>query len=396
ALRLAVVDLTALAEEARSGESRRRAAEEAQTPFDLAAGPLVRATLLRLDALEHVLLLTMHHIVSDGWSRGVVMRELAALYRAFTAGSPSPLPELSVQYADYAAWQRAWLQGEVLDRQLAYWRKQLDGLRLLQMPTDRPRPAIHSYRGRFRAWTLPSALLDGLKGLSQSEGATLFMTLLAAFQALLHRYTGQDEVVVGSPIAGRTRSEVEGLIGFFVNSLVLRTDLSGDPRFLELLGRVREVVLGAFAHQDVPFEKLTEELEPERHLGQNPFFQVAFAVQNAPFEALALEKLTLSRLEFEATTARFDIEVHVWERDGALSTGIFYSTDLYDAATIERLFGHFRAVLEAVAAEPGLRVSRLPLLSADEQRLLREWNDTAGEPEPSPERTVVARFEAAA
>ncbi|HEU4593896.1 MAG TPA: condensation domain-containing protein, partial [Pyrinomonadaceae bacterium] len=264
---LPLTDLGHLAEGEREAEAQRLTQEEARRPFDLAAGPLLRAALLRLSEEEHILLVTMHHIVSDGWSMGVLVREMTTLYSAFTSGEESPLEELSIQYADYAAWQRQYLSGEVLDAQLSYWRTQLGGApALLELPTDRPRPPAQTYRGARHSFTIPAELTSHLTALSQEEGCTLFMTLLAGWQALLSRYSNQEEVVVGTPIANRTRVETEGLIGFFVNTLALRTDLSGEPSFRELLGRVREVTLGAYAHQEVPFERLVEELQPERSL----------------------------------------------------------------------------------------------------------------------------------
>ena len=255
--------------------------QEAQRPFDLSRDLMLRGRLIRLDQEEQVLLLTMHHIISDGWSMGILFKELSALYEAFCTGKPARLPELPVQYADYAEWQREWLQGEVLESQLGYWKQQLEGApQVLELPTDRPRPALQTYRGGRRSRTLSRELSEELKRLSRSEGVTLFMTLLAAFQTLLYRYTGQEEMLVGTPIAGRSREETEGLIGFFVNTLVLRTDLSGHPTFRELLARVRRMAVEAYAHQDLPFEKLVEELQPERDLSRHPLFQVMFVLQN--------------------------------------------------------------------------------------------------------------------
>ncbi|HLL47749.1 MAG TPA: condensation domain-containing protein, partial [Longimicrobiaceae bacterium] len=276
---LPVEDLSRLEEGERAAAATRSVAEGAARPFDLGEGPLFRASLLRLDTEEHVLLLCMHHVVSDEWSLGVLFGELSALYAAYREGRPSSLPELPVQYADYAVWQRAHLSGETLDRQLAYWRERLaDAPALLELPTDRPRPPVPANRGTHESVDLPGELLARLRALGRREGATLYMTLLSAVQVLLSRYAGSDDVVVGSPIAGRTRGETEGLIGFFVNTLVLRTDLSGDPGFREVLGRVREATLGAYEHQELPFEKLVAELQPERSLGHTPLFQVMFSV----------------------------------------------------------------------------------------------------------------------
>ena len=379
-LSLVSLDLRALPEDEREAEALRLATEEAQRPFDLAQGPLLRATLLRLGEEEHIALLTMHHIASDGWSMGVLIREVAALYQAFSTGEPSPLPELPIQYADFAVWQRQWLQGEVLEAQLAYWKQQLADIPVLELPTDRPRPAIQTSRGAHQSLELSQTLTEALKALSRQEGVTLYMTLLAVFKALLHRYTGQDDIVVGSPIANRNRTEIEGLIGFFVNTLVLRTDLSGDPSFRELLGRVREVALGAYAHQDLPFEKLVEELQPERDMSHTPLFQVMFVFQNTPMEVLELPDLTLSPLEIETRIAQFDLALFMEDIEQGLIEVLEYNTDLFDAATIARLLGHFQALLESIVANPDQRLSDLPLLTEAERRqLLVEWNDTQAE-----------------
>ncbi|HEY6190004.1 MAG TPA: amino acid adenylation domain-containing protein, partial [Pyrinomonadaceae bacterium] len=300
---LSITDLSQLATDEREAEARRLAGAEAQRPFDLSAGPLLRVSLLKLAEDEHILLFTMHHIISDGWSIGVLVKEVTTLYEAFSAGQSSSLPELPIQYADFAHWQREWLQGEVLDAQLSYWREQLADAPVLQLPTDRPRPAVQSYRGAHHSVRLDAALTDELKRISRQEGVTLFMLLLAAFQTLLSRYSGQEDIVVGSPIANRTRAEVEGLIGFFVNTLVLRTRLEGRPSFREVLGRVREAALGAYAHQDVPFEMLVEELEPERDMSRTPLFQVMFVLQNAPQESVMLSDLSISGVAVEAGTA---------------------------------------------------------------------------------------------
>jgi amino acid adenylation domain-containing protein len=395
---LAVVDLRSCPEMRRKTEMWRLIAAEARRPFDLARGPLFRATLLRLDGAcpvraarrvseqgqreQHVLLLNVSHIVSDGWSQGVLLRELAALYEAFSNARPLPLPELPLQYADFARWQREWLQGEVLDAQLSYWKRQLgDAPAVLELPTDRPRPAAQTFHGvrQTRVWPMSSS--QALKALSQREGVTLFMTLLAAFQVLLYRYTGQTDLVVGSPVAGRNRAELEGLIGFFVNTLVLRTDLSGDPTFRELLRRVRETVMGAFAHQDLPFEKLVDGLQLERDLSRNPLCQVMFALQNAPLPALELPELTLTPLETDSGAARFDLTLSVWDTPQSLREVWEYNTDLFDARTIERMQGHFQTLLECIVANEKASEQRLSDLSAltgtERQQLLVEWNDTS-------------------
>ena len=378
---LPVVDLHSLSEAEREAEALQLAIEEAQRPFDLAKGPLLRTTLLRLDEEDHILLLTMHHIISDGWSMGVFVREMGALYEALSQGRPSPLPELPIQYVDFAQWQRKWLQGEELERQLAYWKEQLAGLPpLLELPTDRPRPAVQRYQGAHHSFALSKSLSQALESLSQEEGATLFMTLLAAFQTLLYRYTGQEDICVGTPIANRTRAEIEGLIGFFVNTLVLRTDLSGDPSFRELLRRVREVALGAYAHQDLPFEMLVDELQPARDMSHSPLFQVMFVLQNAPVQALELSELTLSPVETENGIAKFDLTLMMEERPEGLQGTVEYNTDLFDAATIERMVGHFQTLLEGIVADPDRPISTLPLLTAAErEQLLVGWNDTEAE-----------------
>jgi len=375
---LPVVDLSDLPDARREATAQQLATEEAQRPFDLARGPLMRVTLLRLGDEEHMLLLNMHHIVSDDWSVGVLMRELTALYGAFSVGKPSPLPELPIQYADFAQWQRTWMQGNVLEQQLAYWKRQLVGAPyMLNLPTDHPRPAKQTFQGASLSVMLPPNLSDGLKALSHGEGATLFMTLLAAFQVLLSRYTNQDDVVVGSPIANRTRVETEGLIGPFFNNLILRTDLSGDPTFRELLERVRETTLGAYAHQDLPFEKLVEELQPERSLSHTPLFQVMFTLLNAPTSALELPGLILCPVEVSTGTSKYDLVLDMIEEKEGLQGRLYYSTDLFDATTVGRMMGHFETLLQGILAYPDQRISTLPLLTeAELKQVLSEWNDT--------------------
>ncbi|HYR07263.1 MAG TPA: condensation domain-containing protein, partial [Longimicrobium sp.] len=378
---LPVADLSGLSEADREAAVRRLAGEEARRAFDLSAGPLFRASLLRLGAEEHVLLLSMHHVVSDGWSMEVLLRELSALYDAYREGRESPLPELPVQYADYAVWQREQLAGEVLDRQLSYWRERLAGApELLELPTDRPRPPVQTYRGASVPVELSLELLERLQVLGRSEGATLYMTLLGAFQVLLGRYAGSEDVMVGSPIAGRTRGEVEGLIGFFVNTLVLRTDLSGDPSFREVLRRVREVTLGGYAHQEVPFEKLVAELQPERSLSHSPLFQVAFALQNAEGRGDAPAGLKVSGVGAELEVAKFDLSLTLAATPRGLRGGLNYSTDLFERSTVDRILGHLARVLEQVAADADVRLSQLELLGEAERALvLEEWNRTAAE-----------------
>jgi amino acid adenylation domain-containing protein len=389
-------DISSLPEPEREYALRALVHEEARRPFDLAAGPLFRAALVRLDARDHALLLAMHHIVSDGWSVGVLHHELEVLYGAFGRGEPSPLPELPVQYADYALWQRTHLDGEVLHRQLGWWKAQLSGApTLLELPTDRPRPAVQTYRGARQAFHLDDALRRRLEGVARGEGATLFMVLLAGFQVLLAKYAGTDDVVVGSPIAGRTRAETEGLIGFFVNTLALRADLQGNPRFGEVLAQVRERTLGAYEHQDLPFEKLVEELGGERSLSHTPLVQTVFALQNGSADALRLAGVEAQALEVEQETAKFDLTLSLEAREDGLDGRIAYSTDLFDAATVARLVDHYRVLLEGIAADPAQRLSELSLLGEAERRqVLVDWN-AAGAPLPA-DRCVHEIFQAQA
>jgi amino acid adenylation domain-containing protein len=375
---LPLVDLAALPAPEGVAEAGRLAAEEALRPFDLTRGPLLRTVLLRLAESEHALLLTFHHIVTDGWSMGIFTRELTELYRAFAAGSPSPLRELSLQYADFAVWQRGWLKGEVLAEQLRYWSAALAGAPpVLELPADRPRPAVQSHRGGRRWLTLPRELAARLAVESRHLEVTPFMALLAAFAALLRRYAGEEDLVVGTPIANRGRHELEELIGFFANTLALRVDAAGDPPFAELARRVRRTALGAYAHQDLPFERLVDELQPERNLGQSPVFQVMFILQNVPPPSLELGDLTFSGMEVEEGKAQFDLTLTLMETAGELLARLEYSSDLFDAATAERLMGHFGNLVAGALAEPRARLSALPLLSDAERReLLVAWNDT--------------------
>jgi amino acid adenylation domain-containing protein len=378
ALEIPLADVGNFPEAQQEVEALRLCAEEVQRPFDLEHGPVMRAKLIRLGKEEHILLLVMHHIASDGWSVGVLIREVESLYQAFREGKPSPLPELPVQYADFAAWQREWLQGKGLEEQLGYWKKQLEGSpALLDLPTDRPRPATQSYRGATIPLDLPKPLLAGLKELSRREGATLFMTLLAGFQTLLHRYTNSDDILVGSPLAGRNRTEIEPLIGFFVNTHVLRGDLSGNPSFRTLLGRTRETALGAYAHQDLPFERLVEELRPERNLSYSPLFQVMFVLQNALWETARLADLEVTQMRIDNGTSKLDLTLYAGEHDDALQAVMEYNTDLFEAETIRRMLGHYQKLLEGIVANPDQRLSDLPMLTETErQQLLVEWNRT--------------------
>ncbi len=352
--------------------------EESSRRFDLSSDLPLRAALLKLEAEERILLVVMHHIASDGWSMGVFYRELSIFYEAFCRGGVASLPELPIQYADFTVWQQHWLQGEVLEKQLAYWKQQLSGIPVLELPADRPRPAMQTFRGARQSLALPKTLSDELQALSRREGATLFMTLLAAFQTLLHRYTGQDDLVVGSPIAGRTRPEVEGLIGLFINTLAFRGDLSGDPSFRELIARARKTALDAYEHQDLPFEKLVEELNPDRDLSRSPLFQVMFAFQTMPGNLLALPGLGVSPVELGGETAKFDLTLSVREAADALTATVEYSTDLFEPATVHRMLERFQILLEGVVANPEQRLSRLPILTEAERReILVDWNDTA-------------------
>jgi amino acid adenylation domain-containing protein len=376
-LSLPVIDLSGLAESERGAEAQRLAEEEARRPFDIARGPLLRVTLISVSEEEHVLLWTMHHIIGDGWSILVLMREIKTLYEAFSSGNPAPPAGLSIQYADYAAWQREWLQGEALERQLAYWRRQLQGAPpMLQLPTDKPRPARQTYCGESRTLLLACELSGLLKELSKKENATLFMTLLAAFQLLLHRYTGQDDIVVGTPIAGRNRSELESLIGFFVNTLALRSDLSGDPSFRELLGRVREVSLGAYTHQELPFEKVLEELQPERSLGHTPLFQVFFNMLNLEFENIELPGLTAEYLATTDIGSKFDLTLYVEELSDGISLRLVYNIDLFAQDQMVELLEQYRHLLWQIARAPNTKISCFSLITPAAQAVLPDPTET--------------------
>ncbi|MEH2411053.1 amino acid adenylation domain-containing protein [Nostoc sp.] len=377
---LPVFDISKLPSNQQQAEVRQLADFEAQQPFDLNSDLLLRVKLLRFGEEEYIVLLTMHHIASDGWSIGVLVREITKLYQAFCDEQPSPLAELPIQYVDFAAWQRQWLQGKVLQSQISYWLKHLDGApTLLELPTDHPRPATQTFQGATCSFELSVELSVALKKLSQHEGATLFMTLLAAFQTLLWRYTGQEDIVVGSPIANRNRADIEGLIGFFVNTLVLRTNMAGNPTFRELLTRVRELALGAYAHQDLPFEQLVEELQPPRDLSHTPLFQVMFVLQNAPMSALELPGLIFSPLASESSTAKFDLTLDMTETVQGLVGTLEYNTDLFESSTICRMVGHLQMLLSGIVANPQQRLSQLSLLTQAEKTLLVEWNDTSVE-----------------
>jgi len=388
-----VTDLRHLPAEERETAAQRQMQLSAQRPFNLSTGPLLRAELWRLDDEEHIALLNMHHIVSDDWSLGVLIGELGALYVAHVNELPSPLPALTLQYADFAAWQRNWLQGEALETQLAYWRAQLQGAPpLLELPTDRPRPAVQTFRGAQVTFELPAELSTAVKTLSQVEGATLFMTLLAAYQAMLYRYTGQTDLSVGTPIANRNRSEIEPLIGFFVNTLVMRTRLDSSLPFRALLQAVRDAALGAYAHQDIPFEMLVDAIQPQRDMSHSPLFQVMFVLQNAPRQMQALSSdLRLEPVTADDKIARFDLTLTMVEDGDHLSGALEYNVDLFDAATIERMAGHFQTLLANLAAEPERPLAAVSMLTAAEQaQLLGAWNESAVD---FPDRCVHELFE---
>jgi len=373
---LPCIDLRALSGPAQAPLLCNLLKELAEQPFDLATGPLLRATLLRSGDEEYVFLLQMHHIVSDAWSLGIVYRELSVLYTALQQSQPSPLPALPLQYADYALWQREQLQGERLAGELAYWQGQLAGApAVLELPTDRPRAQTQGRTGALSTRWLPAGLLTRLQALARREECTLFMVLLTAFALLLSRYSGQEEVVVGTPIAGRTQAETEPLVGFFINMLALRTDLRGNPSVRQALARVRESTLGAYAHQELPFEKLVEALHPARTMDQNPLFQALLALQNVSTPDLAFADLQVSTMEIGLETTRFDLALYAQESEQDLELTAVYSTALFDAPTIARLLEHLCVLLSGMVADTEQRVRELPLLTPDERRCLMEWNN---------------------
>ena len=380
-INIPILDLRAhVSDQDRWGEARRILTEEAQRPFDLTSGPLLRITLLQLAEHEYVLLRAMHHIVFDGWSEGVLLRELAELYAALTSDKPSRLLDLPTQYADYAKWQRRWFDGARVESQLSYWKNQLANIAALQLPTDRPRQDNQTSRGARRYFALSDELSSELKNISRQHEATLFMTLLAAFQTLLHRYSGQTDIATGSAVAGRSREEFEQLIGLFVNMLVLRLDLSGNPTFAETISRARKVCLEAFSHQELPFEKLVEELHPDRALGHNPLFRATFAFQNTPRFSPQLSSIRVDELEVETGIARFDLHVFMEEVDGHLKGYCDYDANLFSADTIERMLGHLKTLLQGIVVDPEQPISELPLLTEPEKhQILTEWNNIATE-----------------
>ena len=375
---LPLIDLSDVDSQHRETAALARAQEQAKRPFRLSEGPLFRARLLRLSATEHILIIVMHHVITDDWSMGVLFRELAALYQAFSAGRPAPLEKLPTQYADYAAPAASIrCKSEELARLLTYWREQLAELPTLELATDRPRPPQVSHAGAVHRSVVPAALADRVKELGRREGATLYMTLLAAFEVLLHRYSGQTDFAVGSPIAGRLHKDAEGLIGFLANTLVMRADVSGTPTFRELLRRARQTALAAFQHQEMPLESLVEALNPARDTSRHPLFQVLFTLQNAPWPQVRLADLTISYLPLDSQTAKFDLWLSMRETEAGLQTEIEYNTDLFDVATIERMAGHLQTLLESIADDADQPINHLPLLTEREREQIHSWNDTA-------------------
>jgi len=380
-LDLPIIDLSEIPQPAREAEAQRLLRDEAGRPFDLSQGPLIRSVLLRLAEREHILRVTTHHIVTDGWSVGIFHRELSALYEAVVDEQPSSLPQLPIQYTDYSVWQREWFDGDVYQSQLAYWKKQFTTLPpVLELPADHPRPSVQAYRafhGAQHTISLSTQLTHDLKQLCRKENVTLFMTLMAAFQVLLHRYTGENDIVVGTPIAGRQMPETEDLIGLFINTLAMRSSISGELTLRNLLGRVKEVALGSYAHQDLPFERLVKELQPERTLAHNPLFQVMFVLQSEDIQPLQLKGLEVEHFRVGNIMANFDLTLDIVERDEQLVCLFESNADLFESDTVERMMGHFQNLLEGIVANPEQKISELPLLSeAERRKLLIEWNDT--------------------
>jgi hypothetical protein len=367
---LAVADLSSLSPSQRELQAAQMVQAESEKGFDLAADPILRGMVIKLANEDHVLFLNTHHIASDGWSSGVMLNDLSSLYRAALERKPADLPPLEIQYADYAVWQRKWLQGEVLTRQLDYWKSELTGAPpLLALPTDRTRPAVQTFRGAVHESALPKNLVESLRLLGRQQGSTLFMTLLAGFEALVYHYTGQPDLVLGTDLANRTTVQTEALIGFFVNLLVLRTDVSGDPTFEGLIKRVREVTLRAYAHQDLPFDKLVEELRPERNLTHSPLVQVLFVQQNTPRSAGSMPGIKMERFRLEVPS-KFDMAVFIGENEGQVVGRWVYNPDLFDSSTIARMATLYETLLRAVALESNIPLSRIyAALSEAEQRL---------------------------
>ncbi|MGG3655335.1 condensation domain-containing protein, partial [Bacillus pseudomycoides] len=378
-LTISIIDLSDLMEDERENLAIQKAKQEVQKPFMLSKGPLIRFTLIKLNQLEHILVVNTHHIISDGWSMGVLINELSVLYEAFNKGLNSPLPNLPIQYTDYAAWQREWLEGEVLEKQGAYWKEKLGGdLPILELPTDRPPSNSPSLRGSLYEFKIPKDLTEKLKSLCKEEGSTLYMLLLATYNVLLHRYSGQDDILVGTPIANRDREEVENLIGFFVNTLVLRTNFSGNLTFRQLLRQVREAALESYTHQDFPFDRLVEELKPDRGMSQSPLFRVMFQYQNAPMKPVTMSDLTVESLSIYREAAKFDLTLTFMDEEetDSLIGYLEYNMDLFDLKTIERMIEHFWNLLLGIVNNPDQLIAKLPLLSEYENDTLLNWNNT--------------------
>ncbi|HEU4766139.1 MAG TPA: condensation domain-containing protein, partial [Pyrinomonadaceae bacterium] len=374
-IRLPVKSLMSLPEDLREDEVRRLARLNSSEPFDLAHGPLLRASLTQIGDEDYVLMFTIHHIISDGWSLGVMVREVGVLYEAFYKGETSPLPEMAIQYKDYAVWQQQPFHQELFAQQLEYWKKQLAGLHPTIDLSTRPRPPVQSFRGSVEEFALPEKLSQSILELGQREGATLFMTLLTAFSVLLHRYTGRNDLVVGTDVANRNSSDTEGLIGFFINQLIVRAHTSGDPTFRELLRRLKDVALDGFANQELPFERLVAALQPERSLSYTPLFQVKLVVQNTPVEPIGLHGLTLEPFTVHNGTVGFDLILTVAESTNKLQGSLEYNTDIFDAAAIQRLLGHYETILKSAVSDPELRISQLPMLTfAERRQLLGDFN----------------------
>jgi amino acid adenylation domain-containing protein len=395
-LTIEVTDLLKLPEHDRESEALKISAEYFQQPFDLGQGPLIRASVLKLGERNYLLLLSMHHIIFDGWSIGILFRELATLYESYSAQKPCSLSELPLQYSDFAFWQKQWLQGEALKNHLAFWKDYLSGVNtILDLHTDHPRPAVQSFRGARQSFRIPGNVLESIKSLAQQERATLFAALLSAFQTLLYRYTNQEDITVGTPVANRNKVEIENLIGFFVNTVAIRVDLSGNPTFRQLLGRVRETILEVQTHQEIPLERVVEEVQPKRELNRAPLFQVMFVLQNAPLPQLKLADLTLVPMEIDNGTAKFDLTLYMRETAGELTGSLAYNTDLFESASVARMVACFQILLESVAADADQHISKLALLAATQrQQLLTEYNQT-DETHPC-DRSIHQLFEAQA
>jgi amino acid adenylation domain-containing protein len=379
AINLSVVDLQGLDTDRQSIEVKQLIRTEAQKPFNLSTGALWRTKLLKLSEESHILIFTIHHIIFDGWSMGVLINDLTSFYEAFCNQAAPALPVLTVQYADFAEWQHQWLQGARLASQLDYWKRQLDGaLPILDLPSDHPRPSVQTYRGAVTSFQCDRNLTQQLGALSQRSGVSLFMTLFTAFTVLLYRYSGQQDLVIGSPIANRHHVEIENLIGFFANTLPLRIKVDNNPTFEKLLTQVQEIILEAYSHQSLPFDLLVDELKTERHLSHNPIVQVMFAFQNSPLPSIKLPNLEISQtVSFDSGSVRFDLEMHLWESPDGLRGDVVYSTDLFESETIQRLIGHFQTLLEGIVSNPQQRVAELPILTEiEKQKILIEWQQT--------------------